>query len=202
MGNAKIFNNISNKFIFKNIENNGAQKICASTKDFIKKTYNSDTKTILDFLKNKCKKIKLRSEYDELYQYENVLIFRSTALPSQNLEQNLEFLKNDTIAPKLVQVFKLGEDDFITVLEACDSNLLPYSQNVSKIDNKVKTDFINKLKKLAQQGIINKEIYANKDALFTTPDYKKIVFADWSNINFLTNEEKKIYLEALDKFTI
>lgn len=177
--------------------------ISDSTKDFVSRIYNSTTEVIDNFLKTKAQEIRTRDLGSKLYRYENVIMYRAKGRNSYNLEQNLGFLNEFNVAPKFVKYFELGENDFLTVLELSDKKLIPYAEVANKIPEQVKQKFVNDVKELYQKkNIVNKELFANKDALMVTNDGKNIVYADWSQIHFLKPEDKKNMAEFIKDWKI
>ena len=162
------------------------------TKDFVSKVINSSTEVIDNFLKTRTQKIQTRDTASKLYRYENVILCRADGRTSYNLEQNLNLVKEFGIAPRFVHYFELGRDDFLTIMEISDKNLVPYYQAADKVPEKVKQEFVSNVKNLYQnKHIVNKELFANKDGLFVSEDTGNIVYADWNQIHFLSPEDKK-----------
>ncbi len=167
-----------------------ATQISAKTADFVNRIFNSTTEVILDFLGTKTKQIKLRNSSDSLYCYENCLLLRSNGQRAYDLEQNIREIEQIGIAPRFVKYFQLGEDDFLTVLEAGEGKLSPYCENVQRVSQKAKQGFKTGVKELLDKGFVNKEMFTNKDA-FLFDDSGKIVFADWTGLEYVTATKKQ-----------
>lgn len=167
-----------------------ATQISAKTADFVNRIFNSTTEVILDFLGTKTKQIKLRNSSDSLYCYENCLLLRSNGQRAYGLEQNIREIEQIGIAPRFVKYFQLGEDDFLTVLEAGEGKLSPYCENVQRVSQKAKQGFKTGVKELLDKGFVNKEMFTNKDA-FLLDDSGKIVFADWTGLEYVTATKKQ-----------
>ncbi len=167
-----------------------ATQISAKTADFVNRIFNSTTEVILDFLGTKTKQIKLRNSSDSLYCYENCLLLRSNGQRAYDLEQNIREIEQIGIAPRFVKYFQLGEDDFLTVLEAGEGKLSPYCENVQRVSQKAKQGFKTGVKELLDKGFVNKEMFTNKDA-FLLDDSGKIVFADWTGLEYVTATKKQ-----------
>lgn len=167
-----------------------AAQISAKTADFVNRIFNSTTEVILDFLGTKTKQIKLRNSSDSLYCYENCLLVRSNGQRAFDLEQNIKEIEQIGIVPRFVKYFQLGEDDFLTVLEVGEGKLSPYCENVQRVSQKAKQGFKTGVKELLDKGFVNKEIFINKDA-FLLDDSGKIVFADWTGLEYVTPTKKQ-----------
>ena len=129
-------------------------------------------------------------------------MYRSNGIKSLNLEQNIKTIQNQKLTPKFVQYFQLGEDDFLTVMEVNEKNIIPYNKAADKVNPTTKLTFKNEVQKFIQKDLINKEIFANRDALLVTDDYKEIVFADWAQIDILAKNEKLRINEFLKNWHI
>lgn len=176
--------------------------VSAATREFVEKLSNSTTEVITEFLKKNAKPVKVRSEGDELYRYNNLLLMRTNGNKAAKLEENVEQMKSSGLAPKFVQYFQLGKDDFLTILEADGERLLSYTKNAAKIPPQIKQIFKDKVQKLAARGIINREIFANKDALLITQDGKKIIFGDWCELSPISPAEQQIFHKIISKWQI
>ena len=167
-----------------------AAQVSAKTMDFVNRIFNSTTEVILDFLGTKTKKIKLRNSSDSLYCYENCLLVRSNGQRAYDLEQNIREIESIGIAPRFVKYFQLGEDDFLTVLETGEGKLSSYCENVQRVSQKAKHSFKTGVKELLDKGFTNKEMFTNKDA-FLLDDSGKIVFADWTGLEYVSGTKKQ-----------
>ena len=147
-------------------------------------------KLYLDFLGTKTKQIKLRNSSDSLYCYENCLLVRSNGQRAYDLEQNIREIESIGIAPRFVKYFQLGEDDFLTVLETGEGKLSSYCENVQRVSQKAKHSFKTGVKELLDKGFTNKEMFTNKDA-FLLDDSGKIVFADWTGLEYVSGTKKQ-----------
>ena len=172
-----------------NSEVNVIKSLSSKTSSFIDKLSNSTTDTILNFLENKTNKIRIRDLDSELYQYENLFLFRSNGKKAFDLEQNLKFLENLNISPKYVKYFQLGKEDFLTVLEGGKDDVIPYRQVVGRVLPEQKNTLISKLNKMLEKGFINKEVFANRDLLYVDKN-NRLIIADWSNLSFVEGEEQ------------
>ncbi len=202
----KIYNQTYNNksIIEKQKRGKMAQEITSINKeslDFIEKLSNSTTETIQDFLKKNTKKIKTNNK-SKLYQYNNLILIRSDGDMAYQIEQNLKFLGIDEIAPKYIKYLQLDKNDFLTILELNNQKIMPYTEIADKIPFGIKKNFKEKIQNLASKGIINREIFTNKDAFFVTKDCQKIIFADWSNLYILNQDEKKLIQEKLKNWEI
>ena len=169
--------------------------------DFVEKLSNSTTETILDFLEKNTRKIKTNNK-SKLYQYNNLILIRSDGDTAYQIEKNLKFLGIDEIAPQYIKYFQLDKNDFLTILELNNKETTPYTEVANKIPIEIKKSFKTKIQNLADKGIINQGIFTNKDALFVTQDCKKIIFADWSNLYILKQNEKNLIQEKLKNWQI
>lgn len=169
--------------------------------DFVEKLSNSTTETILDFLEKNTRKIKTNNK-SKLYQYNNLILIRSDGDTAYQIEKNLKFLGIDEIAPQYIKYFQLDKNDFLTILELNNKETTPYTEVANKIPIEIKKSFKTKIQNLADKGIINQGIFTNKDALFATKDCKKIIFADWSNLYILKQNEKNLIQEKLKNWQI
>lgn len=167
-----------------------AAQVSAKTMDFVNRIFNSTTEVILDFLGTKTKQIKLRNSSDSLYCYENCLLVRSNGQRAYDLEQNIREIESIGIAPRFVKYFQLGEDDFLTVLETGEGKLSSYCENVQRVSQKAKQSFKTGVKELLDKGFTNKEMFTNKDA-FLLDDSGKIVFADWTGLEYVSGTKKQ-----------
>lgn len=167
-----------------------AAQVSAKTMDFVNRIFNSTTEVILDFLGTKTKQIKLRNSSDSLYCYENCLLVRSNGQRAYDLEQNIREIESIGIAPRFVKYFQLGEDDFLTVLETGEGKLSSYCENVQRVSQKAKQSFKTGVKELLDKGFTNKEIFSNKDA-FLIDNSGKIVFADWTGLEYVSGTKKQ-----------
>ena len=167
-----------------------AAQVSAKTMDFVNRIFNSTTEVILDFLGTKTKQIKLRNSSDSLYCYENCLLVRSNGQRAYDLEQNIREIESIGIAPRFVKYFQLGEDDFLTVLETGEGKLSSYCENVQRVSQKAKHSFKTGVKELLDKGFTNKEMFTNKDA-FLLDDSGKIVFADWTGLEYVSGTKKQ-----------
>ena len=167
-----------------------AAQVSAKTMDFVNRIFNSTTEVILDFLGTKIKQIKLRNSSDSLYCYENCLLVRSNGQRAYDLEQNIREIESIGIAPRFVKYFQLGEDDFLTVLETGEGKLSSYCENVQRVSQKAKHSFKTGVKELLDKGFTNKEMFTNKDA-FLLDDSGKIVFADWTGLEYVSGTKKQ-----------
>lgn len=165
-------------------------QVSAKTMDFVNRIFNSTTEVILDFLGTKTKQIKLRNSSDSLYCYENCLLVRSNGQRAYDLEQNIREIESIGIAPRFVKYFQLGEDDFLTVLETGEGKLSSYCENVQRVSQKAKQSFKTGVKELLDKGFTNKEIFSNKDA-FLIDNSGKIVFADWTGLEYVSGTKKQ-----------
>lgn len=184
-----------------NIKTN-THAIKAETMDFVEKIHNSTTSTIIDFLENNTKPVKLRGSDERLYRYKNILLYRSNGTKAFNLEQNLKLQEIKDIAPQYVKYFKLGKDDFLTVLETNTEHLVPYAQFQEKISPSVKQEFKSRIIQLAKAGLVNREVFANKEALMLTKDGKHIIAGDWGEINTIPAKDKASFYEFLKKWQV
>ena len=165
------------------------RRFSLNTMEFADKILNSTTEEIVEFLKNKTKLI-TQKDSSALYSYDNFLLYRSNGEDSIQLEKNLELLKSNGIVPKFVKFFQLGENDFLSLLEINPSEVVPYRQVASQVPNSTKQKFISDLQKINNLGYINRKIFTNKEMYLVTKDNKNIIFPDWTEIHFLTPQEK------------
>ena len=151
----------------------------------------------MDFLRDQTNNIPLRATNKKLYQYENLFLFRSNGSDAYNLEQQLNFLSQKDFAPKYVKHLQLGDDDFLTILEGDSEALIPYSE-AKTLSTKAKNDFKTEILKFLNFGLVNKEMFANKDILFVTKSNSNLICADWSDIKPVLSSEK----DGLQNFII
>lgn len=177
-----------------------AEKIKWQTSDFLSKLQSSHTETIIEFLETKAKPIKIRSKENNLYVYDNILMYRTNGHDAYTLEQNLKAVEDSELAPKFAEYFQLGDDDFLTVMTVDAENIIPYSEAAGKISSKTKYLYKSNISKLISKGILNREIFANKDTRFVTSDGNRIFCADWGNISFLDKSEREQILKSIEKF--
>lgn len=173
----------------------------SKTMEFADKILNSSSEEIVEFLKTKTKLI-AQKDSNALYSFDNFLLYRSNGDASLKLEQNLELCKNSAITPKFVKFFQLGDNDFVSLLELSPSGVVPYRQAASQISDNVKQKFIADLQKLNNTGLINRKVFTEKDLYFATKNNKNIIFADWSEIHFLSPQEKMQMTETLKNMKI
>ena len=160
------------------------QNISETALEFVQRISNSTTKVITEFLEKKTKPVQIRSEDAKLYRYNNLLLYRSNGEKAFNLEQNLKDFEHSGITPRFVKYFSLGQDDFLTIMDVNEKALVPYYKVADKIKPEVKQAFKNNVKKLLNGKILNRELFANKDALFVTSDGKRILFGDWADVSY------------------
>lgn len=184
-----------------NIKTN-TSAVKAETMDFVEKIRNSTTSTILKFLETNTNPVKLRGTDEKLYRYKNILLYRSNGTKAINLEQNLQVPEVNEIAPKYVQYFQIGKDDFLTILEADTEHLLPFAQVEQKVSPQVKQEFKKRVIQLAKAGLVNQEVFANKEALLLTKDGKHIIAGDWGEINAIPSNDKPSFYEFLKKWQV
>jgi len=197
MDMIKITQKVTNTSAIPVIKDSGRkvmQNITAATQDFVDRLSNTHTKEILEFLEKNAKKIKTRSADDSLYLYNNILLYRAHGAKSYDLEQNLKILKGSPIAPKFVKYFKLGEEDFLTVMQVSDKAVVSYNEAPQRVVSAAKEDFRNQLTDLINRGFVNREVFANKGALLSTEDGKNLVFAEWSSLQPIEKRDVPIYL--------
>lgn len=183
----------------KNVTNDA---ISSSTKEFINRLSNTGSEAIIEFLENNTKPVKIRNSNNKLYRYNNLLIQRTNGYTAEVLEDNIKRFQDSNFAPKFVHYFKLGNDDFITILEANTTKLLPYTPNADKISQVTKQTFIQRVNALVKRGYVNREIFANKDAMFVSADGNNIIFADWSEVSPLSAGQKSKLLEYVNNWKI
>lgn len=199
---------ITQKFIKSAISESFKQEIIPSGKisdaaqEFVNKLSNSTTKTIENFLHTQTRPVPLRAQDSTMYRYNNLLLYRTNGYKSENLEQNLRMLEKDGIAPKFVKYFKLGNDDFLTVMEVEGEKLIPYFKVADKVPQKTKQNFETQIRNLINGGILNREIFANQNPLFITPDAQKIVYADWAETSPLLHSERAGILNKIQNWHI
>lgn len=184
------------------VKDSAAASISSATLEFVDRLSNSSTEMILDFIEKNARRVKVRSANDNLYRYNNLLLFKSNGQKAYNLEQNLKAVQDSGTAPKFVSYLEIGKDNFLTILEADADKIIPYTKVADKVKPEVKQKFINNVQKLLNDGVLNREVFANKDALFVTQNGKKIVYGDWSDIAFLNSNEKQKLLEVVKKWQI
>lgn len=172
------------------------------TKAFINKLSNSTTEIIKDFLAKNATEIPLRNKQSKLYHYDNLLITITNGKNAYNLEQNLNTIHNEGVAPKYIQYYELGKDEFLSVLEGDSEALIPYSKALGLISNNNKRSFKNSLMQIAALGQINKEIFANRAPLFVGKNSKNIIYGDWENLSIVDQSMKSYYLSQIDKISI
>lgn len=166
--------------------------ISKGTKEFVQKMANSTTDVILRFISNNGKEIKLRSNDDKLYRYKNILLYRSNGAKAYQLEQNIKIFQGSGIAPRYVNYFELGKDDFLTVMETNGEKALPYRKNADRIAPEEKQKFVKRVQSLLDQGFVNREIFANEEAYLVTSN-GEVLFADWSEVNAINKSEISHY---------
>ncbi len=191
MNTSKIIN--SNINAFKQQEGlmpeEAIKRFNGKTMEFADKILNSTSEEIIDFLKTKTKLIAQKPD-SALYLFDNFLLYRSNGEASLQLEKNLELFKTSNITPKFVKYFQLGDNDFLSLLELNPSGVVSYRQVASQIPDNIKQKFTAGLQKINNTGFINRKIFTDKDLYFATKDNKNIIFADWSEINILSPQEK------------
>ncbi len=166
------------------------QNISETALEFLQKISNSTTEVITTFLEKKAKPVRIRSEDAKLYRYNNLLLYRSNGDKAFNLEQNLKDFAHAGITPRFVRYFSLGQDDFLTIMDVNEKALIPYFNVADKIKPEVKNAFKSNVKKLLNGKILNKELFANKDALFVTSDGKRILFGDWADVSYILQPDE------------
>ena len=176
------------------------EKFGHKTVEFANRILNTNSEDIIDFLKNNTKLIAQKGS-NSLYSYKNFLLYRSAGESSLQLEKNLKLCKADDIAPKFVQFYQLGNNDFLSLLEISPGKITPYKQAASQVPESAKQKFKIDLQKLNNQGLINRKVFSDKDLYFVTEN-NNIIFADWSEIHFLSPEEKIQMNETLKNLKI
>ncbi|MBR6098928.1 hypothetical protein IKP85_04205 [bacterium] len=170
------------------------QNITASAQEFIERLSNTHTNEILEFLEKNTKKIKTRSADDSLYLYNNILLYRAPGAKSYDLEQNLKTLKDSPIAPQFIKYFRLGEEDFLTVMQVSEKSVSSYADAPQKVLSSAKEDFRRSMTDLINRGFVNRDVFANKEALLSADGGKNLVFADWSSLQPIDKNEIPIYM--------
>ena len=155
------------------------------TSDFINRLSNTRSEDIIKFLQESTQNIKIRDEKAKLFHKDNLLFYLSDGPGSYMLEQNLGTVYNFAHSPKVVKYLQLGDEEFLTILIGDSEKLTPINRCIDRITNAQKQEFKNNMEKLAKSRIVNNEIAANKDPLFFAESSKKILYGDWSNINFI-----------------
>lgn len=178
------------------------ERISNAAKEFVNKLSNSTTKTIENFLHTQTRPVPLRAQDATMYRYNNLLLYRTNGYKSENLERNLKMLEKDGIAPKFIQYFKLGKDDFLTVMEVNGEKLIPYFKVAEKVSTKTKQNFETQIRRLVNDGMLNREIFANKNPLFVTPDAKTIVYGDWAETAPILQSERAGILNKIQNWHI
>lgn len=203
MNTSKVFNSNINTIKSQEgtMSEKKAKKISAKTLEFSDKILNSTTEEITDFLEKQTKLISQKGD-SKLYLYKNFLLYRSNGEDSIQLEKNLELCKPNANTPKFVKFFQLNKNDFLSFLEISPSEIISYKQVANQIPNSTKQKFISDLQKINNSGLINRKIFTNKDLYFVTIDSKNIIFADWTEINFLSQKEKNQMNETLKNMKI
>lgn len=130
------------------------------------------------------------------------MLYRSNGTKAINLEQNLKVPAINDIAPKYVQYFKIGKNDFLTILETDTEHLLPFTQVEQKVAPQVKQEFKKRIIQLANAGMVNREIFANKESLLITKDGKHIIAGDWGEINTIPEKDKRPFYEFLKNWQV
>lgn len=176
-------------------------EISLKTRDFLDKILNSSTEEITSFLNDKASLISQKDSF-VLYRYGDFLLCRSSGETSLQLEKNLESLKNNLIAPKFAKFFELGQNDFLSVLEISPKSVISYKNVASKVSDVAKQKFKSGLQKLNSNGIINRKVFSDRDLYFVTKDNKDIVFADWSELSFISPEEQIQISEKLKNWQL
>lgn len=177
-------------------------KISTKTEQFLNKLLSSTTEDIKEFLNKNTKQISLRDSNVKLYHYDNLLLTITDGQSSYNLEQNLSLIENCKIAPKFVKFFEIGQNEFLNVLEGDSSTLIPYSQTKSCVSVKSKNIFKSGLQKIADRGLVNKELFANREPLFYSEENGKIIYGDWTQLTLSESELKNRYKSIIDKFPL
>ncbi len=175
------------------------QSISETALEFVQKISNSKPAVIAEFLEKKTKPVPLRSEDAKLYRYNNLLLYRSNGDRAFNLEQNLRDFADTGMTPRFVKYFSLGQDDFLTIMDVNEKALVPYYKVADKVKPEVKQAFRNNVKNLLNGKVLNRELFANKDALFVTSDGKRIVFGDWAEISYLLQPDEVKNVNAMFK---
>ena len=137
-----------------------------------------------------------------MYLYDNFLLYRSGGNASIQLEENLKLFKDNPSVPKFVKFFQLGDNDFLSLVEINQDDILPYKQTASQIPEAVKQKFKANIQKITNQGFINRKIFTDKDSFFVTKNNNNIIFADWSEIHILSPQEKLQMNETLKNWKI
>lgn len=171
------------------------------TLEFSDRILNSDSEGIISFLNNKTKLLSKKDSYS-LYLYDNFLLYRSDGETSIRLEENLNLFKDNPSVPKFVKFFRLGDNDFLSLVEINQSDVLPYKQTASQIPEVIKQKFKSDIQKVTNKGFINRKIFTDKDLYFVTKNNNNIVFADWSEVHFLSPQEKLQMNETLKNWKI
>ena len=171
------------------------------TLDFSDRILNSDSEDIISFLNNKTKLLS-KKDSSFLYLYDNFLLYRSGGNASIQLEENLKLFKDNPSVPKFVKFFQLGDNDFLSLVEINQDDILPYKQTASQIPEAVKQKFKANIQKITNQGFINRKIFTDKDSFFVTKNNNNIIFADWSEIHILSPQEKLQMNETLKNWKI
>jgi len=200
----KITQNLINSAasVYANKPAEAAAQISKSAQEFISKLTNSSTEVIENFLKTNTRPVPLRDKDALMYRYNNLLLYRSNGNTAQNLETNLKMCQKHGIAPRFVQYFKLDKDDFLTIMDVNAEKIIPYFKVADKVPQKTKQNFETKIRSLIQNGELNREIFANKNPLFVTPDAKTIVYADWAEVSPLMKSDRAEILQKIKDWHI
>ena len=180
-----------------------AADISRKTQTFIDKLSNSSTEIIKTFLDKNAREIPTRNNKSKLYHYDNLLLTITDGQQAYNLEQNLKIIQNKGIAPKYVQYFEIGKDEFLTVLEGDKESLIPYNESIGLLSGKEKHQFKSDLKDIVlNTGFVNKEIFANKEPLFVGKESKSIIYGDWEQLSPSESGTKQQYLNQIEKISV
>lgn len=177
-------------------------KISAAAQEFVEKLSNSTTDVILEFLQTKTKPVHLRSAENKLYRLDNLLLYRSNGSTAYKLEENLKSFEHTGLTPNFVKYFQLGKDDFLTVMDVDTKTIVPYVKVADKVPQQTKQKFENAVRSLYSGSFINREIFANKDALFVTPNGQKIFCADWGDVQYLSSSDKNGFADAMKRWHV
>jgi len=172
------------------------RSISHETMEFVDKIKNSSTEIVLEFLNKNAIKVPTRDSGNQLYVYKNLFLHRTNGQKALNIEENLKNIPNHDFIPTYVKHFELGNDDFLTILESGNEKFLPYRKVAIKPE--IKEKFKNELSDMAKNGVFNKEILANRNPLFVTPDGSHITYGDWSFVDIINNaNEKNVILNKI-----
>lgn len=205
MNNIKNELNIMQDFFINatKVDNTIVSKCSDKTQKFIEKLSNSTTEIIKTFLNNNATEVPLRSKHSKLYHYDNLLLTITDGRSAYYLEQNLQSIQGQSVTPKFIKFFELGNGEFLSVLEGDSEKLLPYSSMISSLSYQGKQLFKSTLKQIVNTtGQINKEIFANRQPLFVGKSSKNIIYGDWENLSIVDPSMKQYYLNQIDKISI